>query len=258
MSDNWPDRWVEDEDEDPEIVIAANILLDLADGRSADDVRAEMRGNSAEEDEEESQDESSSAPASENNSGRSETPSPTETSSPTPGPSQSTPQGPANPSTTYSKSSQSSSKTPGSILPQGDHWKYKDPVDHPFGYRTAADASGGERTLIYPHPINFHSRQSVNQANKTRAREVYRARKRFDLPLARASMAGRQFTTTHFDWLSIAHEAYAMLHEGRLIPWNILTLWWRFCWRDGRTEQALRALHSRTQEFKDLRDGYQG
>lgn len=129
-------------------------------------------------------------------------------------------------------------------------------VQAPFGYHTAADLEGGERILVYPHPINSNSRESVNLANKTRAREVYRARKRFGLPLARQSMADRQFTTTHFDWLSTAHEAYAMLHNGRLSPGT--------CRRcdggsagDGRTEQALRALHSRTPEFKDLRDGYQ-
>lgn len=258
MSNNFPNRWIQDEDEDPEVVIAANILLDLTDGRNADDVRAEMRGGSGEEEEEDSQDESTGAPEEGSKDDSSEISSSSETSTPAPGPSSSTPQAPSNRSTTYSKSAQSSSEAPGSILPQGDHWKYKNPMDIPLGYRTAADAEGGERTLIYPHPINFNSRESVNRANKTRAREVYRARKRFHLPLARASMVGREFTTTHFDWLSIAHEAYAMLHNGRLIPWNILTLWWRFCWRDERTEQALRALHSRTPEFRDLRDGYDG
>lgn len=259
MSDNRRSWWFEDDDEDPEIVMAANILLDLSEGRNANDVRAAIQGSSDEDDEDSQQTSTAGSedPGESTAGGATPPPAPSGSAQTTQTASQSNQQAPTNTSSTYNKSSKSSSTTPGSVLPQGDHWKFKQFTAAPLGYRTAADAEGGERILTYPYPIDFNNRESVNLANKTRAREVYRARKRFGLPLARESMAGREFTTMHFDWLSIAHEAYAMLHNGQLIPWNILFLWWNFCWRDGRSESSLRALYHRTQEFKDLRQGYE-
>lgn len=235
-----PPWWFHDPELDPQDEEMANLLLDLREGRTLADLREAVESSSEKEEQEGEED----APSFLEREQREQEDRPPTTQAPTVSTSTTTNAAIATPT------------QPASILPQGSHWKYRQPMPQPLGYLTAADANGGERTLTYLHPVDFDSRASVNKANKARAREVYRARKRFALPLSRESMVGHEFMPTHFDWIAIAHEAYAILHNGARIPWNILILWWNFCWHDTRSEQSLRALESRNQEFKDMRRGY--
>ena len=245
MSDRHPDWWFTPDDLDEDDVEMANLLLDMREGRTMNELREAIEGSSGEEETEDT-----SQGSDEDNSGTYQPPP-----SSSAGPSTTAPAPTASSSSSVTTTT-AATGTPASVLPQGQTWKYQQPMPQPLGYLIAADANGNERTRTYQHPVDFNDRASVNRANKARREEVYRARARYNLPLARESMAGREFTRTHFDWIAIAHEAYAILHEGRVIPFNILALWWRFCWQDGRTEQALGALESRNQDFKDLRRQY--
>lgn len=252
MSDTSP-WWFKDAETDPDALSAANILMNMRDGRTMDSIRAAVEGSSDEEEDGEGEEGEESEEASADEAEETDDDNDAGVQGSTSSTTGQSAQAPRAQVTTAGTSPVTSSSGPGSILLQGEHWRYKHPMAQPLRYRAAADANGGERILTYGHQVNFDSRESVNPANKAWAQEVYRARKRFDLPLARESMVGREYTLTHFDWISIAHEAYRILHNGRAIPWSILTLRWNFCWGDGRTEASLRGVYSRNQEFQDMR-----
>lgn len=94
-----------------------------------------------------------------------------------------------------------------SILPQGSVWQRGQPMAQPLGYRTAVNATGGERVMTYGYTVDFNSRESVAAANKSRRREVWRARTKFGLPLPREDFNGNRYMPAHYDWIAIAHEA---------------------------------------------------
>lgn len=216
MSDRRPDWWFVPDDLSDDDIEMANLLLDMQEGRPMSDLREAVEESSSDEESDRAssvQQEDSNVG---NNSGTYQPPS--SGAAGTGQSSASTTRTTTQASTTASGSAASTTTattgTPASVLPQGETWKYQQPMAQPLGYLVAADANGNERERIYQHQVDFNDRASVNKANKARREEVYRARVRYGLPLARESMRGREVTETHFDWIAIAHEAYAILHDG--------------------------------------------
>ena len=145
---------------------------------------------------------------------------------------------------------------PAGVLAQGAFWRYQHPMPQPLRYLVAADGNGGEAIRTHPHHVDFNSRDEVKAANKIRGQAVRRALARHGIPNPNESRMHRQFTDWHRDWMAIAHEAYAMMHGGRRIPYRILTLWWNFCWGDDSTYQSLYLLIHRTPSLLEMRNSY--
>jgi len=145
---------------------------------------------------------------------------------------------------------------PPGVLAQGAFWRYQHPMPQPLRYLVAVDANGGEAIRTHPHHVDFNSRDEVKAANKIRGQAVRRALARHGIPNPNESRMHRQFTDWHRDWMAIAHEAYAMMHGGRRIPYRILTLWWNFCWGDDSTYQSLYLLIHRTPSLLEMRNSY--
>jgi len=147
---------------------------------------------------------------------------------------------------------------PADALTVADHpWMVGQPKSQPLAYWVPSNATGGQVWMSITFTVDFNDRASVEKAVVTRRQNIYRARKRFGLQLARASTANRQFTPANTAWMLTEHHTYAAANNRYRIPPAILTT--RYIAQfpgDARTAAGLSAHILRTPELRAARASY--
>ncbi|KAK3115203.1 hypothetical protein LTR53_005707 [Teratosphaeriaceae sp. CCFEE 6253] len=97
-------------------------------------------------------------------------------------------------------------------------WRVGHPQPQPLIYTVpAADGGSEERTIKFT--VDFNSGTSVGNANKTRARAIWRRKRALGLDhLMRPTLKGREFTNVHEAWIIAQYEAYAAANQNRRFP----------------------------------------